>query len=84
MFDSLEERLGIRIARGGEAGGGGSSRSRAQEWGALGSGIGRAIGSRFGSLGGKIGGLGGQAIGTAGGLGADLGEAQAPTRPSKR
>lgn len=62
MHDCLEERLGIRIARGGEgSGGGGAGDSR---WGRVGAAVGGALGSRFGGWGAAAGGFAGYEMGS--------------------
>jgi hypothetical protein len=62
MYGSLEERLGVRIARGGESGGGGGPGYNSEK-GTLGAAIGGALGRVGGSLGGLAGSLAGRAIG---------------------
>lgn len=74
MYDTLEERLGIRIAHGGERGGSGGSSGYNETGGTLGSIFGGRVGGFFGGpVGGVVGSLGGRAIGGYGPAAVDAG-----------
>lgn len=65
MFDALEERLGIRVARGGDGGSGGGGRGLGYDpdGGAMGAALGGALGRLGGPVTGALGSLAGRGIG---------------------